>query len=513
MDKSVAETATEFRNLRHHNSAWQLMASRRAPLILACLTRLYNAKDASIPTDELEQSLAEMLEEHADVEEFGVEDDNYLLAARRELRNWIKRRLIVERDGLLTATDELQQTLRFVESMQDRIMTSTASRLATVQREIENVAMRLSHDQANRERALQSRIDALTQELERVSRGEFEVLAGREAEEAIRDIFDLASSLRADFRRVEDSFREADKALRRSVISEGRHRGEIVDTLLDAHDALQKTSEGMTFLGFHEQLVRSVELARMRRQLKEIATSPAAHDALTVNQQTDLRLTMFRLMVESDGIMRARAASERDVKSFIKTGLAAEHYRVGQLINDLLETATRINWALQTVRRTPVSLPAIGVAANNLPVIERLRLKSLDDESAQPLSLMPKQARLDEFEEDFWASLDTLDRHELFQQTCETLEASQGPMTVGEVATALRPAHDLESIAFWISLARVAGLPFSEDRETFVTAAAPGQAPEERSGLVSGGGRSQLRFTVPRVDLTASALKNLDWDI
>ncbi len=94
MDRSNKEMALGLMNLRRQNAAWQLLASRRAPLIIACLKRLFEARDATILVDEMERALAEMLAEHANDEEFDVGADS-LLEARRELRDWVKRRLVV----------------------------------------------------------------------------------------------------------------------------------------------------------------------------------------------------------------------------------------------------------------------------------------------------------------------------------------------------------------------------------------------------------------------------------
>ena len=55
------DIADELLGLRFQNPAWQLLASRRAPLILACLVRLFTARDDSLPTDVIEQGVAEML--------------------------------------------------------------------------------------------------------------------------------------------------------------------------------------------------------------------------------------------------------------------------------------------------------------------------------------------------------------------------------------------------------------------------------------------------------------------
>ena len=80
-------------------------------------------------------------------------------------------------------------------------MTSTGSRLSTVQREIENLAMMLDPDQQTRERNLKRRIELLERELSEVQKGNIKVLEGDAAVEGIREVYDLSMSLRADFRR------------------------------------------------------------------------------------------------------------------------------------------------------------------------------------------------------------------------------------------------------------------------------------------------------------------------
>jgi hypothetical protein len=67
--------------------------------------------------------------DNANDSEFDLGDD-HPLSARRELRQWLKRGLIVERGGKILATDAFQRSLKFLESLEDQTMTSTASRLA-----------------------------------------------------------------------------------------------------------------------------------------------------------------------------------------------------------------------------------------------------------------------------------------------------------------------------------------------------------------------------------------------
>mgnify|MGYP002663966654 CR=1 FL=1 len=193
-----------------------------------------------------------------------------------------------------------------------------------------------------------------------------------------------------------------------------------------------------------------------------------------------------------------RARSEREVSQFMKTGQAAENQRVGQLLNDVLEQALRIDWQRQAVRRQSAPLPPLGVALSGLPLIERLRIKSLDTSDPAKLLLTTRYADLDHIEDEFWQALEGLDRQALLQQTLAVLEQSGQPMTLAALAQALPPgAHDLEALTLWMSLALEAGLAWGDAQETITTTDAE-QPPSQ-----------QWRFTVPQVALEAAAVRDV----
>jgi uncharacterized small protein (DUF1192 family) len=124
------------------------------------------------------EHLAASFAEFVNDAEFELSGD-LSLSARRDLRDWIKRELIVERNGQLLATDALQRVFHFLESLEIQAMTSTASRLGTVQHAIESLEAQLSPHQASRAESLQNRIESLKHELNDVLAGKFEVSMGR----------------------------------------------------------------------------------------------------------------------------------------------------------------------------------------------------------------------------------------------------------------------------------------------------------------------------------------------
>lgn len=484
---------------RQQHPAWLLLASRRAPLMLSCLDAMFEHQRDGVPFDTAVQALADMLAAHANQSEFEIDSSDVVGQARKELREWIRRALVTEREGRVHETDALKSALRFVTQLDHRMMTSTASRLALVQREIDNLAATLNPDPTSRAAHLERRIADLQRQLADVQGGNVPTLTDAQAVEAMRDLYALATSLRADFRRVEDSWREADRALRQAILSAQHHRGSVVDQLLEGHASLLNTQEGRVFESFQQQLDHQSELTEMRHHIRAIVTHPAAEEALDDLQRSELQLLVQQLIKEAKVVQAVRARSEREVSQFMRTGQAAENQRVGQLLNDVLQQALNIDWQRQAVRRQAAPLPPLGVALAALPLIERLRIKSLEGGGESELLLTTRYAQLDQVEDEFWQAFEGLDRPALVAQTLDVLIQSHKPLSLASLAQALPPGeHDLETLALWLTLAREAGIAFDAGQTEPIT--------------VEHGGQS-WRFTVPLVALVASAVQAVGDDL
>ena len=471
--------------LRRGHPAWLIVASPKGPLLLATLRRLVDANPGGIDEADALERLTEILTRYADDAEFEIDADP-IRTARRELRDCIRRKLIVERDGRLFATDALHRAIDFIDSLDDQTMTSTASRLATVQRAIENLTADLSSDQETRANLLRARIDRLKADLAKVEKGRFEVLSGSRAEEEIREVYQLAISLRADFRRVEDSFRQEDRRLRETILRHQKNRGEVVDDLLGSHQRLLQTVEGQVFDGFYQQLHQRAELELMKSRLRSILSAPPVEAALTPKQRADLRGLTTHLLDESERVIQARAQTERDVRGFLQSGFADEHLRIGSLVQEITRVALSIDWASVAVRRDASPLPPVAIAANHLPLVGRLLVKQVDSVDDGPLDLEPPPMDPDGLGEEFWQAYNALDRQRLFEDTLAALQRHDGGLTIGELAARLPPDHDLETIAFWLTMARQAGADPDEAIESFVL---------DGEDLCT-------RFDVPRVSLS-----------
>lgn len=496
---SLSQQRTQkYISARQQHPAWVLLASRRAPLVLSCLDALFEHQRDGVPFDAATQALADMLASHANDTDFEIDSADTLGDARREIREWIRRGLVVERDGRVFETDALKTALSFLTQLDGRMMTSTASRLAVVQREIDNLAAALNPDPQSRITHLQRRLDDLQQQLDAALAGHIAELTPEQAVEGIREIYTLATSLRADFRRVEDSWRNADRSLREAIISTRHHRGAVMDQLLDGHANLLNTQEGRVFDSFHQQLSNQTELTEMRQRIRQILLHPATEKALDGLQRSTMQTLVMQLIKEAKVVQAVRARSEREVSQFMKSGQAAENLRVGQLLNEVLEQALSVNWQRQQVRRSPAPLPPLGIAVGSIPLIERLRIKSLESGEQAALLLTTEHTDLSQMESDFWQSFEGLDREALLQETLQALAQHGQPMTLAELAKVLPPAqHDLETLALWLSMAREAGIELQDEQEQISTQ----------------DGEQAWSFTVPRVALDGAQLAQIHWEL
>lgn len=498
MDETVEQRTRRYARARQQHPAWLLLASPKAPLLLGCLQTLFEQSSDGILLDDAATLLSSMLESNANQDDYQITAHDFASQARKEIRGWLQRNLVIEREGRLFATDALETVMRFADGLDSRIMTSTASRLSTVQREIEHLEINLNPQAEGRIDNLRRKIAELEVELQNVEQGQFEVLSEPAAIEAIREIFNLATSLGADFRRVEDSWREADKALRKSIISSEFHRGDIVDQFLDDKDKLAETPEGKVFESFQEQLRHSTELDKMKERLRTILKHPAASKALSRQQLRDLRWLVMRLVKESQAVFLARARSERDLKGFLQSGLAAEFHRVGNLLKQVLHVALDVDWQQQKTRNLPSNLPPLGFTLSNLPVSQRLLFKSMTDSTSDEPDLSLQASSLMHLEDEFWDAFEGLDQEQLIKQTLETLARLGKPITFKALVEQLPPIHDLETLALWIGMAREAGIEIQSEHQETVD--------------ITDDEQRVWRYTIPGITFNSDALEAVDWE-
>jgi hypothetical protein len=174
--------------------------------------------------------------------------------------------------------------------------------------------------------------------------------------------------------------------------------------------------------------------------------------------------------------------------------LANEQLRVGALLQEIFQAALELDWQSNKLRRTDSPFPPLAISAGNLPLIERLLPKQIESQQVSELELDEFQADPAEMGDEFWRAYRAMDREELFRKTIETLGTSGKKFTIGQLAKQIEPTHDLETLAFWLAMARQAGLELGQGVQS-IDLSDPDQG--------------DTRFEVPWVELSGQDVQDL----
>jgi len=344
---SLYEKQARYRRLHSEQSAWRLLRADSAPIILAFIDSLFvdvqevlfarakAALEAELPTWN---------------EAYGMQDN-----ANSHLRNWIHAGWIREHDDQLTRTDAFHQALRFVEGLESRDTTTSATHLRRVQDAVRDLAVALNPSAEDRLLVLRAQLAEMNEEVLRLEAGIVPELSNAEQRERVRGVYQMASGLTGDFRRVEDDIRILDHSLRVQMIESEGSRGQVIQNLLDHEDALLQTDAGQAFDGFFRLLCDENRSTEFREQIRSILDRPAARSHLNSQEIRFLSHLVRELSSESQRVINVRRRTQESLRAFVEAGAQVERRAVERVLRQLEKLA--VTFKDQDIsQRTPLNV-------------------------------------------------------------------------------------------------------------------------------------------------------------
>jgi len=450
---SLRELHARYRRQSQENAAWRLLRATNAPLVLAFITDLFNESNDVLFS---RAKAALELELSHGREEDWFESEK---SAAAYLREWIQAGWLRELDDNLSKTDASETALRFCEGLDKRDSKATASHLRIVQDAVRDLTASLSPDSKERVILLESRKAELQLEIDDLNAGIVKQLSEAEQRERIREVYQLASVLTGDFRRVEDDIRLLDQSLRVQMIEADSNRGEVLQDLLDKEEVLSESDAGRAFEGFFQLLCDQNRNMEFREQLRSLL-SRSASKHLRPDESRYLGQLVRELTRESERVFKVRRRTEESLRAFVESGAHLENRRVEQLLGKLERLAVRfkerdIDWQV----RLPLELQS-GKASISSPQSMRLRNpeEQLDtsDIQAEENSHLPSQTMLDQ--------LHTVKVMEVAMRI-QSLLQQQGPLSIGGLIKQHPVESGLEELVACLRIAKAIGATELDGKE------------------------------------------------
>ncbi len=357
--------------LRRRHPAWRLLAADSAPLVLGFLHHAFVAPNLRArPQGELVNALDDFL--HALRDELGGEA--YPKAAGEYLNDWAADERGWLRKFYPPGTDEphfdltpaTETALGWLAELEERQFVGAESRLMTVFELLRQMVHGAETDPEARINELERRRGEIDAEIVAIREGRMAFMDATALKERFYQVERTARGLLADFRQVEQNFRELDRQVRERITTWGGGKGELLEEVFGEADAITDSDQGKSFRAFWDFLMspaRQEELSGLLERILEL------EPVQEVAPDRRLARVHYDWLDAGEETQRTVARLSTQLRKFLDDQAWLENRRIMDLIQGVEQHALAVREAPPTGDFMAVDEPAPAV---ELPMERRL---------------------------------------------------------------------------------------------------------------------------------------------
>ncbi|MFC0268624.1 DUF3375 domain-containing protein [Kushneria aurantia] len=349
--------------LRRQHPGWRLLAADHGPLVAAFLHRYFIAPNQrTFAEAELASRLEDFLfhlRERLGEEAFPKAAGQYLNDWAADQRGWLRKYYPHDSDephyDLAPATEKAVQWLM---SLQGQRFIGAESRLLTVFELLREINEGSETDPRARIAELNRRKQAIEQEIEEINQGRLRMMDDTRLRERFLQMSDTARALLADFRQVEQNFRDLDRQVREKVAAWDGGKGSMLEEVFGEHDAITDTDQGRTFRAFwdflmspsrQEELSALLEKVMALNPVRELAPDPRLHRV------------HYDWLEAGEATLRTVARLSEQLRRYLDDQAWLENRRIMQLLHGVEQHALALREAPARAPGMPLDAPAPAV--------------------------------------------------------------------------------------------------------------------------------------------------------
>lgn len=342
--------ATQFSSIEEvswlleEHRAVRLLRKKHAALIVAFLWRAYREeRRQAYGSQELNTLLSDLL--FTANEAAGDDNKPYPRTARTYLEEWTKEGFLRQyyEPGAEEATFELtpatEQALVWMAELDQREFIGAESRLLQLFNMMEALVYGSSEDaEARLEQLLTQRME-LDRQIVELESGEISRLDPTRMRERLGLIEETAGKLLADFRQIEENFRQLNTKAREEQINRQHSRGQVLDEIFSAQDAIMETDQGKTFTAFWAFLMDQDRQDRLDRMAEQLFEQP---ELLAYQDYSILPRLKILLVEAGERVDRTTTRLVEQLRRFLASRTYLENRRAGQVIEQIEQLALQV---------------------------------------------------------------------------------------------------------------------------------------------------------------------------
>lgn len=330
-----------LQSLRQHHPGWRLLAAEHGPLVASFVHRYFIAPNQrSLPEAELSARLEDFLfhlRERLGEGAFPKPAHQYLNDWAADDRGWFRKYYPRDSDEPhYDLTPATEKALQWLASLQPQQFIGAESRLLTVFELLREISEGTETDPQARIDELSRRKQALEAEIEEIRAGRLRIMDDTRLRERFLQMQDTARGLLADFRQVEQNFRDLDRQVREQVAGWEGGKGAMLEAVFGQRDLITESDQGRSFRAFWDFLMspsRQEELTALLHKVLEL--TPVQE--LAPDQR--LARVHYDWLEAGETTLRTVARLSEQLRRYLDDQAWLENRRIMQLIHDVEQHA------------------------------------------------------------------------------------------------------------------------------------------------------------------------------
>jgi flagellar motility protein MotE (MotC chaperone) len=323
--------------LRVHHPAWRLLRSDHAALVASFLHRVYVAPNVRVMAA---ADLAEALEDELYALRQQLGDDTFPKPALDYLNDWAAPARGWLRKFYRPGTDEAQfdltpateKAIAWLEQLAERQFVGTESRLLTLFDLLKQMSEGSEADPAKRIAELHNKRDEIDAEIAQVLSGNVPLLDDTALKDRFQQFMQGARELLADFREVEQNFRQLDRRVRERIALWEGSKGTLLEEIMGERDVIADSDQGKSFRAFWDFLLSSRRQEELTELLDRVLTLPAVAD---LKPDTRTRRVHYDWMEAGEHTQRTVAQLSQQLRRFLDDQAWLENRRIMDILHSI----------------------------------------------------------------------------------------------------------------------------------------------------------------------------------
>jgi Protein of unknown function (DUF3375) len=389
MDYRTLET------LQHKHPAWRLLNADHAPLIIGFLYDTFIRPNVrTLSQGELVTRLEDCLFSlRADLGEdkFPRDAAHYLDNWASDEHAWLRKYYPSNSDEVhFDITPATERAIDWAFDLGQRRFVGTESRLMAIFDLLHQLVQGTEMDPWARISELERRKQEIDQEIAHIRDGALYVLDATRIKERFSHIATMARGLLSDFREVDQSFRDLDRAIRERIATWGGGKGALLEEIFGERDAIADSDQGKSFRAFWDFLMSPSRQGELTELLSRVFELDPVQEL-----KPDRRLLRIHYDWVQAGEMTQRTVARlsEQLRRYLDDKAWQDNRRIMKLVRDIEQHALAIRDAAPAGPVMALDEPAPDIAlVMDRPLFTPPLKPQIDEIAADAVEDVPSDA-------------------------------------------------------------------------------------------------------------------------